>query len=199
MNMPALSVSIDGNHIATVCTDGYDVLSVRISGTRIDENLAELEVAGGSFPEDGESNYLTWVNALPVQLGQSVSISFFENATSSHPGKTIEELFPDEKPPETSNFKPTSEIFNELRAMPILRDRFSFHLESSAGTKFVGQTTPEEHGFGFTVLWNAGHPERAQISLHSYTLDNLETRGPMNDHLKERIHYGEGIRFELVA
>ncbi len=197
--MPALSVSVDGNHIATVCTDGYDMLSVRISGTRVDENLAELEIAGGSFPEDGESNYLTWVNALPVQPGQSVSISFLENAKSSHLGKTIEELFPDEKLPETIDFKPTHEIFNELRAMPILRDRFSFWFESSAGTTFVGQTTPEEHGFGFTVLWNAWHPERAQVSLHSYTLDNLETRGPMNDHIEERIHYGERVRFELVA
>lgn len=197
--MPALSVAVDGKHIATVCTDGYDVLSVRISGTRVDENLAELEIAGGSYPEDGESNYLTWVNALPVQPGQSVSISFLENAKSSHPGKTIEELFPDEKPPQAGDFKPTSEIFTELRAMPTLRDGFSFRLESSAGTKFVGQTTAKEHGFGFTVLWNAWHPERAQVSLHSYTLDSLETRGPMNDHVEERIHYGGDVRFELVA
>lgn len=197
--MPALSVSVDGTHIATVCTDGYNMLSVRISGTRIDENLAELEVTGGTFPEDGESNYLTWVDALPVQHGHSVAISFLESAKSSHSGKTIEELFPDEKPPQKGDFKPKSEIFNELRSMPTLREGFSFRLESSAGTKFVGKTTAKEHGFGFTVFWDAWHPECARVSLHSYTLDSLETRGPMSDHFKERIRYGEEIRFELVA
>lgn len=197
--MPALSVSFDGNHIATVCTDGYDVLSVRISGTRIDKNLAELEVAGGTFPEDGESNYLTWVDALPVQHGQSIAISFLESAKSSHPGKTIEELFPDEKLPEKCDFKPMSEIVNGLRSVPTLRDGFSFCLASSKGSKFVGKTMAKDHGFGFSIVWNAWHPERARVSLHSYTLDSLETRGLMNDHYKELIHYGEEIRFELVT
>lgn len=197
--MPALSVSIDGNPVATVCTDGYDVLSVRASGTRIDEDLANLEVAGGSYPEEGESTYLTWVSALPLKPGQLLTVSFFENAASSHPGKTIEELFPDEKPSEVTDFKPTAEIFNDLRNMPILRDKFSFRFRSSLGTSFSGETTPEEHGFGFRVLWNSWHPERASVSLHSYTLDGLESRGPMNNHVKEHIQYGGAVHFELVA
>jgi hypothetical protein len=199
MNMPALSVSIDGLQIATVCTDGYDVLNVRASGTCIDDHLADLDVSGGSYPENGDQTHLTWVNELHLQPGQVVTISFLEHASSSHAGKTIEDLFPDEMPTTVTDFKPTAEMYKELRATPKLHDKFSFRLASSSGASFVGETAPDAHVFGFSVLWNSHHPERARVSLHSYTLDSLESRGPMNNHFEERINYGGSVRFELIA
>lgn len=196
--MPALSVSIDGVTLATVSTDGYDVMSVRVGGTRIDDGMATLDLSGGSYPEVGESTYLTWINDISLQTGQVVTVTFLEAASSSHAGKSIEELFPDEPPSTQTNFKPTAEMFAELRAMPVLRDRFSFRLASSSGTNFAGETTPDEHGFGFTVLWNSSNPERARVSLHSYTLGNLEARGPMSNHVEEKLPYDGWVRFELV-
>ena len=196
--MPALSVSIDGKMIATVCTDGYNVLSVSASGTRIDDELAHLDVAGGTYPEDGDSTYLMWASALPLQLGQVVTVAFLESALSSHAGKTIEELFPEELSSETK-VKPIATVIDEIRAKTKLRDNFSFRLKSSLGTMFVGETTPDEHGFGFTVLWNSFHPERARVSLHSYTLESLEARGPMTNHVEERISHGASVCFELVG
>ena len=197
--MPALTVSIDGKAIATVSTDGYDLLSVRVGGTRIDEDLADLEVSGGSFPEGRESTYLTWVSALSLQAGQVVTVLLLESAPTSHPGKTIAELFPDEKLSETTDFKPTPELFTDIRSRPKLRDKFSFRLETSRGTTFVGETDPDEHGFGFTVNWNSFRPERARVSLHSYSLESLEHKGPMHNHVDERLHAGNWVRFELVA
>ena len=114
-------------------------------------------------------------------------------------GKTIEELFTDEMPTTETDFKPTAEMYNELRTKPKLRDKFSFRLTSSAGASFVGDTAPDEHGFGFSVLWNSHHSERARVSLHSYTLEGLESHGPMNNHFEERINYGGSVRFELIA
>lgn len=197
--MPALTVSIDGVTLATVSTDGYDVMSVRAGGTRVDENLATLDLSGGSYPESGDSTYLTWISDVPLQAGQVVTVAFLDAALTSRAGKTIEELFPDEPPSAQTDFKPTADMFAELRAMPTLRDKFSFRLVSSSGTNFAGETTPDEHGFGFTVLWNSHHPERARASLHSYTLNNLESHGPMNDHVDEKLHYGDWVQFELVA
>lgn len=197
--MPALRVSIDGVMLATVSTDGYDVMSVRAGGTRIDDGLATLDLSGGSYPETGESTYLTWISDVPLQVGQVVTVTFLEAALNSHAGKTIEELFPNEPPSTQTDFKPTAEMFSELRAMPTLRDRFSFHLVSSSGTNFTGETTPDEHGFGFTVLWNSHHPERASASLHSYTLNNLEACGPMSNHVEEKLYYGDWVQFEIVA
>lgn len=197
--MPALSVSIDGVMLATVSTEGFDVMSVRASGTRIDDGLATLDLSGGCYPEGSESTYLTWINDLLLQAGQVVRVTFLEAASSSHAGKTIEELFPDEPFPTQTDFKPTAEIFTELRAMPMLREKFSFRLALSSGTDFVGESAPDEHGCGFTVLWNSSNPERARASLHSYTLENLEARGAMNNHVEEKIYYGDWVQFELLA
>lgn len=197
--MPVLSVSIDGVTLATVATDGYDVMSFHVSGTRIDDCLATLDLSGGSYPETGESAYLTWISEVPLQAGQVVTVTFLEAGLTSHAGKTIEELFPDEPPSTQTDFKPTAEMFAELRATPLLRDRFAFRLVSSSGANFAGETLLDEHGFGFTVLWNSHHPERARASLHSYTLNNLEARGPMNIYVEEKLHYGDWVKFELVA
>lgn len=197
--MPALNVSVDGVTIATVCTDGYDVLTVRASGTRVDSDMATLDVSGGSYPEDGQSTDLTWICDLPLQPGQVVEVFFLETGLTSHRGKTIEELFPGETPTEPTNFKPTAEMFAEIRNRLKLHDKFSFQLVSSIGTVFAGETTPDEHGFGFSVVWNSFHPERARVSLHSYTLDGLESHGSMKNHVEERMYYGDSVRFELVA
>jgi hypothetical protein len=79
--MPALSVSIDGVMIATVCTDGYDVLNIRASGTCIDDHLSGLEIAGGSYPENGDQTYLTWVNELPLQ---PIKLSPYPSLSTHH-------------------------------------------------------------------------------------------------------------------
>src|SRR5262245_38315307 len=178
--MPALDVSLDGITIATVNTDGFDVMSVNVGGTLIDDDPASLHVSGGSYPESGASLFLWWVPELVLRAGQNIGVSFLEYGATSHPGKTTEELFPNEPPKTQTDFTPTAELFKQLRAKPKVRKSFSFRLVSSSGTSFVGTTAPDEHGFGFTVLWNSFHPERARVSLHSYTLDSLEARGPMN-------------------
>lgn len=197
--MAALDISIDGIKVATVNTDGFNVVSVNIGGTLIDDELASMNLSGGSYPEDGHPTYLTWVCDRPLHTGEHITVSFLKNGASSHSGKTIEELFPDEPPSTQTDFTPTTEMFEKLRAKPKQREKFSFRLVSSSGASFVGATMPDEHGFGFTVLWNSFDPEEARVSLHSYTLDSLETRGPMNNHVEERIHYGASVEFELVA
>jgi hypothetical protein len=198
--MPALRISIDGNEVATVCTDGYDVVNARVSGTRIDDEPATLGVSGTSQPENGESVYRTWVNELPLKPGQVVAVSLLESASTSHAGKTIEELFPEEDITEEADFTVTTEMFAELRAKPKLREKYSFLLKSSSGASFAGESKPDEHGFSFSVVWNSFHPERARISLHSYTLDSLENRDTPLVHLfEERTSPESMVTFELVA
>ncbi len=197
--MPAFSVAIDGSAIATVSMDEYNVINVRVEGTQLDEDIAHLELSGGCFPEQGESTHLTWINELPLRAGQVVTISFLEYAETSHAGKTIEELFPDEGPSKEATFKPYSEIISELRAKPKLHSTYSFRLELSTGTVFEGETKLDDFGFALSVLWDWLSPERAKVSLHSYTLDSLETRGPVRDYLYERINFGDSVRFKLVA
>jgi hypothetical protein len=198
-HMPAFSVAIDGKSIATVCMDEYNVIDVRVGGTQLDEDIARLELSGGSFPEQGKSTHLTWVNELPLRAGQVVTISFLEHAQTSHAGKTTEELFPDDASFKETSFKPYSEIISELRAKPKLHSTYSFRLESSTGTVFEGETKSDDFGFALSVLWDWLSPARAKVSLHTYTLDSLEARGPVRDLLYERISFGDSIRFKVIA
>jgi len=196
--MPSLRVSVNGSVVASVCTEGLDSLSARVSGTRIDEELATLDVAGGSYPKDAESTYLTWVD-LPLTAGQVVLVEFVESEPTSHRGKTIEELAVGEPPVSPVDFKPTAEMFEQLRQAPQVRDHFSFRLGSSIGQSFIGETGLNEHGFSFSVHWTSFHPERARLSLHSYTLEGLEKREPMIDYIEERMHVGNSVHFQLDA
>lgn len=105
-------------------------------------------------------------------------------------------MIPDEPPSTKGEPTTIAEIFNELCARPKIREKCAFRLESSRGTKFVGETEPLDHGFGFSVHCNPFHPERARVSLHGYSLVNLELRGPMNYHVEERIYQGDSVRLD---
>lgn len=196
--MPALEISVDGISVVTVNTDGLDVLGINVGGTKIDEELASLNVSGGSYPEGGQPAPLTWVASSPLCAGQAVSVVFHEQGSSTQPGKTIEELFPDQLPVEQTDFTRTVEMFKELRAKPKVREKFNLQLVSSSGTSFVGETSSAEHGFGFSVLWNSFHPERARVSLHAYTLDSLESRGPLNNLFEEKLAYGGSVELHIA-
>ena len=195
--MPALSLSIDGITIATVNTDKLNVLDVNVHGTLVNE-YANLHFAGGFHPEKGEPTYLTWINELPLEIGQIVAVSFLDHALTSQKGKTIEELYPDEDLTNTENFKPFPEVVKEIRVMKKQREMFSFKTVSSQGNVLIGQTSPEEHGFGFSALWNAWQPEHVSVSLHTYTLENLESRTSLNYLTKEKISLGSEVQFVLL-
>lgn len=197
--MSALSLYVDGMFIASVKTDGYDMLDVRVHGTCVDKNIASLDFSGGAHPEGGDSTFLTWVNDLPVKPKQVVKVVFIEDALTSHKGKTIDELFPDAIDKEPIDFKPLTEAINEIRIMPKLRNSISFRVQSPQAGILTGETESDKFGFGFGVLWNAWQPERASVSLHSYTLESLESHGPLNYILSEKISLGSEVQFEIIA
>lgn len=163
-------------------------MSVAVQGTCVEEEVAELMLTGGKYPEEGDSVYLTWINSHPLKAGDLVEVTLQDEGETSHDGKTLAELFPDEvESGERVDFTPTAELFAELRQRTQVRERFRFELQTSRGTTYVGETAEGEHGFGFTVLWNSHRPSRASLSLHSYTIDSLEHRSPMHDHVCEYI------------
>jgi hypothetical protein len=174
--MPALRISLDGVTIATIATNGLDLLDIRVSGMRFSEDFADLRVSGGSFDTGGASRYLTWITSMPIHAGQTIGVSLHEYGESSLPGKTFSELFPDESPADHSDFVFTKEMFNDLRAMPMLRERYLFSVTAPSGASYVGETTPDDYSFAFSVLWHASNPEVARTSLRSSTVENLEAR-----------------------
>lgn len=197
--MPALQVSVDGKPVATVDTHGLNVLTVSVGGTKVDEPFASLGVRGGSYPDEGPSTHLIWVNEIPLKQGQVVSVSLLTSSSTSAEGKTIKELFPDEPPEATEAKRELNEIFDGLRAMPRLHDHFAFSFTTSQGGKYVGSAPLSAHGFSLSVIWNWLHPERVSASLHTYTLNDLQERRTLNYLASKFIPVGQSVRFELVA
>ena len=195
--MSTFIVSLDGALLAKVNTDGFEVLSIRLGGTRVDDEFAVLDVSAGAYPEGREKTHLIWINSLPVRPGQLVQIGFAEEGATSHPGKTIGELFPDEEVALDADFKLSSKMFAELRRRPSLRDGYSFNCRLPSGEMHRSATTSDEHGFGLNVLWNAYRPERASFSLHTYTIDSIEQRSPGRDHLHQYFSPGQYVAVEV--
>jgi len=196
--MPAIQVSIDGEVVAALSTTGRDVVAVDIGGTRIDEYLATLNVAAGTYPEGGESSYLIWVDQRPLHTGQSVEISLRPNLVDSHPGKSINALYGENPCEVPAEAKSVDELIEELQQHPVLREGFAFTFASSAGTTYTGETSSTDHGFGCSVLWNSHNPEHARVSLRSYTLESLRTRSDGTSHVSERLSEGGSIRLAVA-
>jgi hypothetical protein len=68
--------------------------------------------------------------------------------------------------------------------------------DGSAGTL---STKSDEHGFGFSVLWNSFHPDQVSVSLHSYTLDSIAAEAAARSTSREKVPMGGAVRLELVA
>ena len=53
--MPAICIDYNGSRLATVNTEGFDVLAVRVYGSCDREQFASLDFSGGRY--GGDDNY----------------------------------------------------------------------------------------------------------------------------------------------
>ena len=194
---PALSVRVNGEHLVTVAADGLDMVDVRVHGDVIDEEFAFLYISGGYHGDEGEHTYLIW-EERQLTPGAEVEVKFLESAVTSRPGRTIDELHPEDEMPHGP--WPTSEmIFEQLAARPKIREGFHFEVAPPNAQKISAVTSPADHSFGFTVSWTAFHPERARVSLHSFTLENIRSKGDATYHAEFRIGFNQEVRVRVDA
>lgn len=193
--MAFLRVSVDRNVLAVVSTAERDIVSVRVGGERVGEDFATLSVTGGIYDRDGVTDHRIWVDERVLVTGQHVEVSFAAEDVETGPGTTFASTpFPSGE----AGSADVAAIFAEVRDLPQLRSRYVLRVESSSGVSSQCVTTPDEHGFGMSVLWNCLHPERASVSVHAYTLDGLENGKPGRDFVREKLELGGWVRLTLV-
>ena len=197
--MPALSVKLNGEFLVRVATDGHDVFDVGVSGDLLGPEHATLRVSGGSFPQGQPSQYLIWENERTLAPGDTIEVAFLAEGSTSHPGKTIDELYPDEEASPSEPFAPTEEVVRELKQRPKAFDSLAFEFIGPDGGSVLGETSPEEHGFAFTILWNSQRPERARASTHTYSLDSLITKEKGKYHGEAKLCFGDRAAFKVLA
>jgi hypothetical protein len=197
--MAGLTLVLDGQKLASVDCDQYEVASAGVKGSVIEAEFASVDLMAGSYSGHNDVHHV-WLPDLALRPGQLVEIRFDEKSETAPPGRTLEELFPDEssqgpwEPPLS-----VADTFAQLRQKRALRAGFGFSLQSASGTSYEGRTAPGDHGFGFSVLWDALRPSRMSVSLHSYTLDDMEHKLPFRYHVREVLQIGGFVALRTVA
>ena len=176
------------------------MLSLHVNGSRIDEDFATLNLSGGIYPEEGESTYLTWIDLMQLRAGQTLTVSLLDQGTTTHSGKTNQELSDGEsqEPFDYEQMPPVSEMVAALKQRPFLRGEYTFEYVAPDGSHLAGQTYSEEESLTMSVLWSAlRRNDTARVSLHSCTLDGLAERAPFNQRAVSELSIGESIQLQL--
>ncbi|MBJ7308642.1 hypothetical protein ACFOLJ_17060 [Rugamonas sp. CCM 8940] len=195
--MPTFYITVNDQAVATVSTEECDILTIRIDASFDREELATLDVSGGKYPVDVESTYWTWVPERPLLAGQRVAVEMREHGASSHAGKTIAELYPDDPPCTITDFTLTDAMCDEIARRPRFRDKLAFQFASSSGTRLAGKTGADEDSLALSVLWNWTDPATASVSLHSYSLADIRARNGGGERAREQMKIGGRLAFVL--
>lgn len=193
---PALAVSLNGELLATVSTLGLNVVSVHVHGDMNGPELASIEVHGGLYGEAKDNKHLIWIDHREIRHEDEVAVTLLQDARESHAGRTIGELYPEDELPKQSE-KSHEEVFDHLSKQPKMREGFSFQLMPPTGEPIVARTATEDHSFGFSVLWNWMHPDRARVSLHSNSLENILGRTGGSNHATFLLAFDEMTRLRI--
>jgi len=194
-----LRVTVDKVEVATVDTSGRDVVAIHVGGTKVDDDYADLGVTGGIYDHEGKTDHRIWIEQMPLKLGQVVGVAFVERGIQTGEGRTLDELYPGKSEARTASPVDRAELAAELRQVAPVRAGFEVRLVLPDGSAATLSTKSNEHGFGFSVLWNSFHPDRVSVSLHSYTLESIATEAPGRSTAQEKVPLGGEVRLELIA
>jgi hypothetical protein len=142
---------------------------------------------------------LIWVDERELSMDDCVEVTFHARGSTSQPGRTIEELYPDESAKPSPPLEPPEVVIRELAQRPKAFARLAFRLVAPDGSIKEGCTNPDEHGFGLSVSWVSHRPGRARVSLHTYSLESLARKQFDNYHAHVELHDGERITFNVAA
>ncbi len=193
---PALAVTLNGELLATVSTLGLNVVSVRVHGDVNGPDFASIGANGGLYGEAKESIHMIWIDERQVRPDAEIAVTLLQNACESHAGRTIEELYSKDEIAEEP-VKSNEEVFDHLSKKRKIREGFSFHVVPPNGELIIARTAEDDYSFGFSVLWNWMNPDRARVSLHSFTLENLRCGTNGSDHVTFRLAFDEMVRLRI--
>ena len=194
--MAGFRIKVNEKELVSVSNEDFNILTVQVQGDVLGDELAEIEMHGGYYGEDKPKTHYIWLNGYEVKESDEIEIEFLENLETSTPGKTIEELFPenDEKN-ETS--ESMEELFSYLSQQPRKRQGFSIELEHSSGDIKRCLIPPEDYSFMFIIMWKWHAPERASVSLTSNTLEGVAKQKSGTAHARAKLSFGEGVKIRV--
>jgi hypothetical protein len=196
--MPGLAVSLNGTHLVAVSTEGLNILTVRVHGDVIGPEFSSIDVYGGHYGDEKENKHLIWLDEREIGPGNEVEVEFLKETSTSNPGKTIEELYPDDEA-QMRPWQSIEEIFKDLAKKLKVREQFAFRVVPPSGEAINSLTEANDHGFGFSVVWDWTRPDSAGVSLTSNSLESIENRQGGTAHARFRLQFGQSVKLRVDA
>lgn len=196
---PGLVVRVNNEVVAAVSSENLNILSVRIHGDVLSSEIAALDVTGGYYGDPEETKHLIWVNDHELSELDEVEIKFQDITASSHAGKTIEEIYPEEDAPAEEHPLDIAELAGFLRDQPRLRNGFDLHVRISDADPQVFSMKDPGHSFFVSIMWDWKSVDSAKLSISSTTFQNIAERKSGADYLRRRLGGGQSVHVRIVS
>ena len=112
------AISLNGTELVTLSSEGLNILNVGVHGDRISPEFAKLDISGGLYGEGEEHKHFIWESDRAIAPGDNLEVSLLESATTTVPGKTIDELYPEDQQPH-GPWQPVSNCSRTLLRGPL--------------------------------------------------------------------------------
>jgi hypothetical protein len=194
--MAGLLVAVNGRPLASVSSADLNIIAVQVHGDVVGEEIAAIEAFGGLYGHGDVDKHLIWVTDHEISRDDTVEITFLDQVSTSHPGKTIEELYP-ESGTQNGSGQSMDDLYKDLSSRPKVRDKFAFELVKPDGDMIRTSTGPEDYSFHFSAMWKWTKPDEATASLNSNTLERIVKREDGSNHAAFKLRFGEKMTLRV--
>jgi len=190
---PGIIVRKNAEIVASVSSENLNIISVRLHGDTVSPEVATLDVTGGYYGEPDETRHLLWVVEQEISERDEIEIQFKEVAASSHRGKSIEEVFPEEKSQENAEPQDIVELAKWLADKPRLRNGFELFVGLPDAEPKVLKVRDPEYSFFVSVMWDWKSTNSAKVRVSSATIQSIADQQPGTTYLRDRLNEGQSI------
>ncbi|WP_281851815.1 hypothetical protein [Dyella sp. GSA-30] len=190
---------VNNEVVAALSSENFNILSVRIHGDVLSPEIAVLDVTGGYYGDPEETKHLIWVNDHELSELDEVEIQFQDIPTSSHAGKTIKEIYPEEDASVDDNPLDIAELADLLREQPRLRNGFDLHVRVSDADPQIFSVKDPDHSFFVSIMWDWKSIDSVKLSVSSTTIQNIAEQKSGTDYLRRRLRGGESVHVSIVS
>jgi hypothetical protein len=196
---PGLIVRINKNIVASISSENLNIISVRVSSDILATEVADLNASGGYYGTSEETRHLLWVTEHAISEQDEIEIQFQDLASNSHPGRTIEEIYPES--PEKTDDSPQDlgELAVSLQNEPRVRDGFDLHVHAEEDDPQTLKIRDPDYSFIVSVMWNWKTTDSAKFSVSSTTIENIAAQRSGTSHLQGRIAKGQSLRMRIAS
>jgi hypothetical protein len=195
-----LELELDGVLLGRVACHDVDMVSVLLGGTCTGEEFATIDAHSSKFAASGEHGFLIQLDSVEFAPGQALTIRFVESDQPCLAGKSIAERYPDEEeaPEAPFDFDETRlQVLREARARAPRHAGYAFAFEIPERVRREGKSSAGDHGFSADVHWAREQPERVQVDVRTWSLDDIENGPSGRTLVKDYLSLGESARIRV--